>query len=96
MFLVAILARCEHAQFFFPREDAFALANSNLVAGTNIFNKLRATLQLSASPVFRCTYFRTHFEVKNDHDFSQNRPSGTFHCLDEVFRLMPRVNAGGF
>lgn len=45
--------------------------SSNLLAGTNIFNKLRATLQLLASPVFRCTHFRTHFELKNDHDFSR-------------------------
>jgi len=23
------------------------------------------------SPVFRCTHFRTHLELKNDHEFSR-------------------------
>ena len=47
------------------------VSSSNLLAGTNLFAKLRATLQ-SLSPVLACTHFRTHFEVKIGHQISQN------------------------
>jgi hypothetical protein len=41
--------------------------SSNLLAGTNIFNNLRATQLILASPVFVRTHVRTHFDLKNDH-----------------------------